>query len=153
MSGYPDGSVFIPFFTFVGWGWVHLVRRPLFGLLYQPGWQMSMEYLVEWELAGETEVLEGNLPQCHFVHFFIMILHESLHRVDMAVFRKYILPPLSEWRWTDCTTVRVYMDLGPKDPRGFEPVALYRKSGTADRKNYQMALFRTTLDVEPKKSL
>jgi hypothetical protein len=29
---------------------------------------MTVEQLVEWELVGETEVLGGNLPQCHFVH-------------------------------------------------------------------------------------
>jgi hypothetical protein len=28
----------------------------------------DMEHLVDWELAGETEALGGNLPQCHFVH-------------------------------------------------------------------------------------
>jgi hypothetical protein len=33
---------------------------------------MIMEQLVEWELAGETDVLGENLPQCHFV------LHKSL---------------------------------------------------------------------------
>jgi hypothetical protein len=27
-----------------------------------------MEQLVEWRLAGETEVLGENLPQRHFVH-------------------------------------------------------------------------------------
>jgi hypothetical protein len=29
---------------------------------------MSVEQLVEWELAGETEVLGENLLQRHFVH-------------------------------------------------------------------------------------
>jgi hypothetical protein len=27
-----------------------------------------LEQLVEWELAGETEVLGENLPPCHFFH-------------------------------------------------------------------------------------
>jgi hypothetical protein len=30
------------------------------------GWLMNVENLVEWKLAGETEVLWGNLPQCQF---------------------------------------------------------------------------------------
>jgi hypothetical protein len=29
---------------------------------------MIVEQLVEWDWAGETEVVGKNLPQCHFVH-------------------------------------------------------------------------------------
>jgi hypothetical protein len=47
--------------------WVHSALRPLIGILCQPQVIMMMEKLVEW-LAGETEVLGGNLPQCRIVH-------------------------------------------------------------------------------------
>jgi hypothetical protein len=49
---------------------VHLVRRPLLAYCTSPGWSMMMimEQSVERGLAGETEVLGENLPQCHVVH-------------------------------------------------------------------------------------
>jgi hypothetical protein len=47
--------------------WVHSALRPLIGLLCQPRVIMTMVKLVEW-LAGQTEVLGENLPQCRFVH-------------------------------------------------------------------------------------
>jgi hypothetical protein len=47
--------------------WVHSALRPPICLLCQPQVIIMMEKLVEW-MAGETEVLEENLPQCRFVH-------------------------------------------------------------------------------------
>jgi hypothetical protein len=54
----------------VGWSpnWVHSACRSLNGLLYLPRVIVMIENLVEWRLAGETEVLGENLPQRHFVH-------------------------------------------------------------------------------------
>jgi hypothetical protein len=43
------------------------------GLSCQPRVIVTMEKLVEW-LAGETEVLEENLPQCRFVHHKLHML-------------------------------------------------------------------------------
>jgi hypothetical protein len=50
------------------WNWIHSARRRLNGLLYLPRVIVMMENLVDWRLAGETEVLGENLPQRHFVH-------------------------------------------------------------------------------------
>jgi hypothetical protein len=47
---------------------VHSALRPLIGLLCQPRVIMMIEKLVEWWLAGETEVLGENLPQWRFVN-------------------------------------------------------------------------------------
>jgi hypothetical protein len=52
-------------FLGLGWDWIHLARRPLIGprVLSSRDWwmMMSVGQSVEW-LAGETEVLGGNLP-------------------------------------------------------------------------------------------
>jgi hypothetical protein len=48
--------------------WVHLALRPPIDLLCQSRVIMMTEKLVEWWLAGETEILGENLPQCCFVH-------------------------------------------------------------------------------------
>jgi hypothetical protein len=47
---------------------------------------MIVEQSVECELAGETEVLGENLPQCHFVH---QKSHMTWPRLEPG-------PPLSE---------------------------------------------------------
>jgi hypothetical protein len=39
---------------------------------------MIVEQSVECELAGETEVLGENLPQCHFVHHKIHMTSSGL---------------------------------------------------------------------------
>jgi hypothetical protein len=51
----------------MGGGWSPIGSIRYGGLLCQPRVIMKMEKLMEW-LAGETEVLGGNLPQCRFVH-------------------------------------------------------------------------------------
>lgn len=55
-------DVIIYFLLVVGWDGMHLVCRPLVGLLYHFRKMVSMEQMIEWELAGETEVLGEDLP-------------------------------------------------------------------------------------------
>jgi hypothetical protein len=49
----------------VGWDWVHLVLRPLLAYSTSPRRYVTVivELLVEWRLAGETEVLGEILPR------------------------------------------------------------------------------------------
>jgi hypothetical protein len=44
-------------------------ERPLNSLLYLSRVITKLENLVEWRLAGETEVLGENIPQRHFAHY------------------------------------------------------------------------------------
>jgi hypothetical protein len=56
------------FFTFLGWGETWYVGHE-FAYCTSPGWEtINVEQSVEWELAGEVEIFEENLPQYHFVH-------------------------------------------------------------------------------------
>jgi hypothetical protein len=79
----------------VGWDWVHLVRRPLFGLLYQPRMMDDddVEQSLEW-LVGETEVSEGNWPQCHCVH----------HKSHMTSWVRTRAAAVGRWRLTAWAT-------------------------------------------------
>jgi hypothetical protein len=66
-------GVYFLFFLFAWGGGVESKLGPLgtsatTGLLYLPRVIVMMESLLEWILAGETEVLWENLPQRHFVH-------------------------------------------------------------------------------------
>jgi hypothetical protein len=51
--------------------------------------RVIVEQLVEWRLAGETEVFGENLPQRHFVH----------HKSHMA--RPGLEPGLPRWEASD----------------------------------------------------
>jgi hypothetical protein len=50
----------------MGWDWVHLVRRPLTGLLYQP--RMTDDECGTVGISRGTEILGENLPHCYFIH-------------------------------------------------------------------------------------
>jgi hypothetical protein len=48
---------------------------------------------VEWKVAGETEVLQENLPQCHFVHHTYHMTWSGLEAGDrIIVILRYCIP-------------------------------------------------------------
>jgi hypothetical protein len=57
------------------------------GLLCQPLVIMMMEKSVEW-LAGETEVLGENLPQCRFVQTGLLIDKKQNHKIRVLTEEK-----------------------------------------------------------------
>jgi hypothetical protein len=68
--------------------------------LCQPRVIMMMEKLVEWWLAGETEVLGENLPQCRFVH----------HKPDMPAWTRTRAAAVGNQRLTAWATARPQND-------------------------------------------
>jgi hypothetical protein len=58
---------------------------------------MIVEQLVEWRLAGDTEVLGENLPQRHYVHHKSHMTRPGLEPRDAAVGSQQVfhLGPLS----------------------------------------------------------
>jgi hypothetical protein len=70
---FSNAEQFLIFFLNSHSGWVESKLGPLgtsateWPIVHAPV-IMMMENLVEWRLAGESEVLGENLPQRHFVH-------------------------------------------------------------------------------------
>jgi hypothetical protein len=63
---------------------------------------VTVEKLVEWKLAGKTEVLGENLPQRHFVH------HKShMTRLVLSMQFRTIRYHLIHWRCIVCTKYNV----------------------------------------------
>jgi hypothetical protein len=56
----------------VGWDYIPRYCSHFWPIVQTPDdrWGLFLEQLVEWRLAGETEILGENLPQRHFVHSF-----------------------------------------------------------------------------------
>jgi hypothetical protein len=65
-----DQDILFSLLFVVWWDWVHFVLRPLLAYCINPEWWMMVivEQLVEWRLAGGTEVLGKTCPSSIFFH-------------------------------------------------------------------------------------
>jgi hypothetical protein len=79
--------------------------------LCQPRVIMIMEKSVEW-LAGETEVLGENLPQCRFVHHkphLLPVREPGPPRWEPIMSKAYLLLAVSVSSWTGECGRKCYM--------------------------------------------
>jgi hypothetical protein len=127
-----------------GWSpnWVYSALRPPIGLLCQPR-VIMMEKLVEWWLAGETEVLGENLPQWRFVH----------HKLHMPAWTRTPAAAVGSQRLTAWATARPkfwqnHMSQKFQHTKGLEPIKHDQNFALARVSDFKSNSYGLPLDGE-----